>query len=318
MNPSPNLRHLTVPHDGAGRRVDAYLSDSLGVARNQCAKWIKAGLVLVNGGPCERASARLQAGDSVSVDLPEPPAETPTAQKIELAVIHEDDQVIVVNKPAGLVVHPAPGHPDGTLVNALLHHCGSLSTRGGEGRAGIVHRLDRDTSGLMVAAKTDEAHEHLQAQFAAHSTDRHYLALAARTHGRDPEDRLTIQSGHSRHPGDRRRFTGKLDGGRRAITHATVLERFRDGALLMALRLETGRTHQIRMHLSELGTPILGDPLYGGRAVVATPLIDRCALHAHRLAFDHPSGGRLEFTSEPPPDFEDALSRLRKGATWRA
>jgi 23S rRNA pseudouridine1911/1915/1917 synthase len=249
--------------------------------------------------------------------------EAPTAvelvpQAIDVPVVYEDDDVIVVYKPAGLVVHPAPGHPDGTLVNALLHLCGDrLAGVGGELRPGIVHRIDRDTSGLLVATRNDRAHRHLQAQFAAHTVQREYRAIVARTSGPLLPSEGTFDTAHGRHPTDRKRFTGKR-GRRRAVTHFRVLERFASGAALVACTLETGRTHQIRVHLSEAGHPILGDPLYGGRSASSTRLIDRLALHALSLGFTLPDGTPLYFEVPPPEDFAQALEKLARGAQWRS
>jgi 23S rRNA pseudouridine1911/1915/1917 synthase len=239
-------------------------------------------------------------------------------QAIPLAIVYEDDDVIVINKAPGMVVHPAPGHPDGTLVNALLHHCENLSGIGGRIRPGIVHRIDRDTSGLLVATKNDRAHRCLAEQFAAHSIERVYEAVVVRVHGPGLPDRITIDTPHRRHPDHRRRFTGLAGGERRAITHVEVVLRGVDGAMRVRCRLSTGRTHQIRVHLSEKGCPLLGDPLYGGRAVVANRWIPRVALHAATLGFIAPDGRSLRFESALPDDLANAVLRLERGETWRA
>lgn len=238
-------------------------------------------------------------------------------QDIPLEILYEDDHVVVVNKPTGMVVHPAAGHYDGTLVNALLFHCaGRLSSVGGAVRPGIVHRIDKDTSGALVCSKTDEAHVLLQGQFAAHTVKRQYIALCARTTGRGIGGSGTFRTRHGRHLTDRKKFTGK-SGDREAITHYEVLEHFRDGAALVRCKLETGRTHQIRVHLSEAGAPILGDPIYGGTSVARSHLVTRTALHAQTLGFVAPNGEELYFEADPPEDFQNALDRLRRGATWR-
>ncbi len=202
-------------------------------------------------------------------------------------------------------------------MNALLHHCSDLAGVGGELRPGIVHRIDRDTSGLIVATKNDAAHACLQAQFAAHTVQREYRALCAHTRGPALDDAITFETRHRRHPNDRLRFTGQHGGDRHAVTHVRVVERFADGAIEVACTLETGRTHQIRMHLSEAGYPLLGDPLYGGRAAAASRLIERTALHARVLGFVHPDERELAFTAEPPQDFLQARQKLQQGASWR-
>ena len=213
-----------------------------------------------------------------------------------------------------MVVHPAPGHADGTLVNALLHHCRDLAGVGGELRPGIVHRIDRDTSGLIVATKNDAAHSCLQAQFAAHTVLREYRALCAHTRGPALDDEVTFETRHRRHPSDRLRFTGQHGGDRHAVTHVTVVERFVDGALEVACTLETGRTHQIRMHLSEAGYPLLGDPLYGARRCGDARLdgFPRQALHAFRLGLVHPrSGEAMRWEVPLATDFATLLDELR-------
>lgn len=227
-----------------------------------------------------------------------------------LDIAWEDASVVVVNKPSGLVVHPAPGHLHGTLVHGLLHHCTDLAGIGGTLRPGIVHRIDRDTSGLLVCTKNDEAHHCLTAQFAAHTIERTYLALVVLRSGPPLEDRLTLRTGHTRHPTDRLRYTGR-HGGREAVTHIEVVERFHRAALVRCT-LETGRTHQIRMHLSERGWPLLGDRLYGGPSVVPR-WMPRQALHALTLGFDLPDGRHIHCEAAPPEDFAQALLRLRSG-----
>lgn len=306
-----------VDTDDSGLRLDLLLARVAPVSRSQAANLIAAGRASVNGRLAARSSLAVRAGDVVRLELPEPEPIGAEPEAIALDVAYEDSDVIVVNKPPGLVVHPAPGHATGTLVNALLHHCGDLSGIGGALRPGIVHRIDRDTSGLIVATKNDVAHAHLQAQFAAHTVDRQYVAIAVRVRGSGIPGPLRIESTHDRDPTDRRRFAGNVGGKRHAVTNVEPIEVLHDGALLVRCRLETGRTHQIRMHLSELGCPLLGDPLYGGRAVAETPLIGRTALHAALLGFELPGGTRVLLRADPPTDFSDALGALRSGRSWR-
>lgn len=309
---------VEVPPGEDGQRVDAFLAAATGLSRNRIAGLIDAGHVRGSTGPLTRSSHRVRAGEHFAVHVPDAAPLDTVAEDLPLAVVHEDEALIVIDKPAGMVVHPAPGHSRGTLVNALLHHCTDLAGIGGTLRPGIVHRIDKDTSGLLVVSKNDACHAHLQEQFRAHSVDRTYRALCARTHGAGiPEEGILFDTGHRRHPTDRKRFTGQHGGPRRAITHVHALERFTEGALLIEARLETGRTHQIRVHLSEHGCPLLGDPLYGGRAAASTPLIERLALHATTLGFIHPDGTRHHYHSPLPADFERALERLREGIPWR-
>ena len=221
----------------------------------------------------------------------------------------------VVEKPAGMVVHPGPGHPDGTLVNALLYHLDDLAGIGGELRPGIVHRTDKETSGALVVSKTDEAHQKLAAQFKEHTIERVYHTLV---YGAGLDDEGTFDTFHGRDPSNRMRYSGKVDKGRRAVTHWKVRERYDSEACLVECRLETGRTHQIRMHFYEANAPVLGDSMYAGRATSEVRIIDRQALHARRLVLTHPaSGERLDFTSDYPEDFQKALDALRAGKGWR-
>ncbi len=298
------------------QRLDVVISACTELSRSRAAALIREGHVHVEQRPATRSSERVSAGQRIVINIPPAAPSSAEPQDLPLDIVHEDDDVVVVNKASGVVVHPAPGHWDGTLVNALLHHCGQLSGIGGVIRPGIVHRIDRDTSGLIVATKNDRAHEHLQAQFAAHSVTRAYIAIAAQLRGPALSDAGTIETRHGRHPRDRRRFTG-AQGERHAITHYEVVERFTGGALLVRCRLETGRTHQIRVHMSEHGAPLLADPLYGGRVMERCHLIQRCALHAETLGFSHPSGEVLHFHAEPPEDFALALGKLRRGNPWK-
>ncbi len=313
--------------------------EAAALSRSRLARMLAEGAVLQDGAPVTDARRRVQAGETFELLIP-PAAETDMpAQAIPLDVVFEDASLIVVNKPAGMVVHPAPGSPAGTLVNALLAHCGaSLSGVGGVARPGIVHRIDKDTSGLVVAAKTDRAHHGLAAQFEAHSAERAYLAAV---HGvpdaGDPRLRgvrgvsfeaggvLKIESGLARHRTDRQKQAVVFGAGRHAVTRARVLEHFGSpaGAALLECRLETGRTHQIRVHLAHAGHGLIGDPVYGGRrrlsgrafaadAVAAAAGFGRQALHAAVLGFAHPeTGAALRFEADMPGDMAALIAALR-------
>ncbi len=301
---------------GAGDRLDHFLvAQCLALTRSQLRRLIDAGDVRV-GGERVKPGHRLRAGDEVEVVLRPPEPATPSPQAMDLRVLYEDHHLIVIDKPAGLVVHPAPGHPDRTLVNALLAHCTDLAGVGGELRPGIVHRLDKDTSGVMVATKDDETHNALAADFAAKRVDRAYRAVVA-----PPPQALegTFSTLFGRHPTNRKKFSSRVARGKSAVTHYRTLRRFGDVAALVECRLETGRTHQIRVHFADHGSPIVGDPIYGrkrgppvGELAAA---LGRQALHAARLAFDHPSTGeRLHFESEPPRDFQELVDALASEA----
>lgn len=285
----------------AGARLDAFVaSRANGLTRSQAARYIDEGRVSVDGKPAAK-SCRLTGGETVTVEVPEVRETAVEPQDIPLDVVYEDGDVIVVNKPAGLVVHPAPGHPDGTLVNALLHHCGaSLSGIGGEKRPGIVHRIDRDTSGLIIAAKNDAAHLGLSAQLSGHTLARTYECLVV---GNLKEDSGTVDAPIGRHPSDRKRMA-VVAGGRPAVTHWEVIARY-PGVTHVRCRLETGRTHQIRVHMAHMGCPLTGDFLYGREAPA---LITRPALHSARLELTHPiTRARLEFTAPLPEDMKVLL-----------
>ena len=272
-------------------------------------RWLSEGRVTVDDRPA-RASDKVRAGARVRVEMAPPPPSEVVPQDIPLDIVFEDEHLVVVHKPAGLVVHPAAGHPDGTLVNALRFHV-ALPAASDPTRPGIVHRLDRDTSGVMVVAKTDRAREGLIARFKLHDIERAYLAIV---HGVLPHP-VTYEGLHGRHPSDRKRFTGRVEQGKRAVTHVRPLQMFAD-ATLVECTLETGRTHQIRVHVSEGGHPILADPIYGRsartpRLRAASQAIGRLALHARLLGFRHPvSGQPVRFERAPPEDFAEALSAL--------
>ena len=310
------------PTDSDPIRIDQFLSQVLTTeTRAAVQRLIDAEHVKINGKPV-RPSLKLKGGECISVEIPAPMAAEPLPEAIPLEVLYEDHDLIVINKPAGMVVHPGAGNSSGTLVNALLAHCTDLSGIGGELRPGIVHRLDKGTSGVMVAAKNDLAHQSLSAQFSAHSIKRIYLALV---YGNPQEDSGKLEGIIGRHPTERLRQSGKARHGKHAVTRWRVRGRYGRIAL-MELRLETGRTHQIRVHMSEAGFPVVGDPLYpdGGRFnnITDTRLrklittLDRQALHARTLGFIHPStGAYLEFSSELPADMAELVSYLENPVT---
>ncbi|MCR5664894.1 MAG: RluA family pseudouridine synthase [Oscillospiraceae bacterium] len=295
----------------SGDRIDALLPrHSELLSRSAAQRLIEEGRVFVNGRPAKK-NDRVGAGDLVEALIPAPADIPLVPQDIPLDVVYEDGELIVVNKPRGLVVHPAPGHPDGTLVNALLWHCGdSLSGVGGEKRPGIVHRIDRDTSGLLVAAKNDAAHRALALQLADHSLFREYEAVVR---GAMREDGGVVRLPIGRSPTDRKRMAVNVKNGREAVTHWQVLERYR-GYTRLLCRLETGRTHQIRVHMAAIGHPLLGDGVYG--APSPDKGLEGQCLHARRLHLTHPvSGERLAFEAPLPPYFTEVLSRLVKEET---
>lgn len=290
-----------------GVRLDAFLAAQIEtLTRAQAAKLIERGEVTVNGKVAGK-SAKLNGGEQIAVTLPEPEPVEAVAQDIPLDVVYEDSDVIVVNKPAGLVVHPAPGHADGTLVNALLYHCGaSLSGIGGALRPGIVHRIDRDTSGLIIAAKNDLAHQALAAQLSDHTLARTYECVVI---GNLREDSGTVDAPIARHPSDRKRMA-VVPGGRNAVTHWEVIARY-PGYTHVRCRLETGRTHQIRVHMAYLGHPIVGDTVYGAKKAV--PGLTGQCLHAVGLRFVHPRTGELVSLSCPlPQEFTHLLRTIDK------
>ena len=293
----------------AGRRLDEVVAELAGTSRARAARWAGDGLVEVDGRPRPKAY-RLRGGERLAWSPPpEPPADGPVAEDRPLEVRYEDDRLLVVAKPAGLVVHPGPGHPTGTLVNALLGRAQtSLSAGGGAAdRPGIVHRLDKDTSGLLLVAKDDATHLALTRELAAHRVERRYLALVQ---GRLPAETGTVDAPVGRHPRDRKRMA-VVDGGRRAVTHWRVLETL-PAVQLVEATLETGRTHQVRVHLASLRHPLVGDRTYGADPTLAARLgVARPFLHAGRLAFTHPAtGARIELTEPLPPDLQGVLDRL--------
>ena len=297
----------TVEPEDAGRRLDAWLADALEeLSRSRAQQLIDGGLVTL-GDAGVKKNRPVAAGECYRVELPEPEEALPLPQDIPLDILYEDEELIVLNKPKGMVVHPAPGHPDGTLVNALLFHCGgSLSGVGGVARPGIVHRLDMDTSGLMLCAKNDRAHRLLSAQLSDRSLSREYEAILR---GTPREESGTVDAPIGRSPRDRKKMAVTAQGSRRAVTRYRVLEAF-PGYSYVRCALETGRTHQIRVHMAYIGHPVAGDPLYGG-GKAELGLTSQC-LHARSIRFIHPSTGEaMSFDSDLPEDFTRALAILR-------
>ena len=300
--------NVTLTVEQSGLRADQYLAGVLdGLTRSAAQKLLEEGRVLRRGKALKK-NDKLQAGDEVAVCIPDPTPVEIVPQDIPLDVVYEDGDVIVVNKPVGMVVHPAPGHPDGTLVNALLYHCGtSLSGINGELRPGIVHRIDRDTSGLIIAAKNDRAHLALAEQLQDHTLARVYEAVAV---GGFREDTGTVDAPIGRHPVDRKKMAIDRQHGRPAVTHWAVLGRY-PGYTHLECRLETGRTHQIRVHMAYLGHPLLGDTVYGAKK--PWPGLAGQCLHARRLKFIHPSTGQPVELECPLPDwFERVLRQIDK------
>jgi 23S rRNA pseudouridine1911/1915/1917 synthase len=306
---SGRILRFRLEEGDAGSRLDVTLSGLAEVPRAQVRRWIEAGRVRLNGRPC-RPSQKARAGDEIEARVPEPAAAEARPEAIPLDIVYSDADLVVVDKAAGMVVHPSPGHDSGTLVNALLHHCGDLAGIGGVLRPGIVHRLDRGTSGILVVAKTDVAHRALAAQFHDHSIERRYLAFVRGLPGNETG---SVDRPIGRHPRDRKRMSVRTNAGRSACTHWRVERRFpASGISRLTIRPETGRTHQIRVHLSSVGLPILGDPVYGGsrrsaRRSSAEAALTRPALHAASLGFAHPRSGEwLRFEAALPAD----LARL--------
>jgi 23S rRNA pseudouridine1911/1915/1917 synthase len=300
------MARFVVGEGEAEQRLDMALAALLGISRSQVRRWIDDGRVRVNAGGA-RAAQRLRLGDRLEAAAPEPLAPGLGPEPIPLSILHEDADLIVLDKPAGLVVHPAPGHARGTLVNALLHHCRELAGVGGVLRPGIVHRLDRSTSGVLVAAKNDAAHQSLAEQFRDHTIERRYLAFVR---GLPGSDAGRVERAIGRHPSDRKRMSVAGRRGREARTDWRVLRRFARSALsLLEVAPATGRTHQIRVHLASAGLPILGDPVYGRGA--GRPGCGRPALHAARLGFRHPrTGERLLFEAPLASDLAALLREL--------
>lgn len=310
---------LRVLEKDQGRRLDQFLSEANpNLSRSQAKRLIEQEFILLNNRPT-KPSAHVKAGDIISGNIPKPESLSLKPQPIPLTILYEDSSIIVIDKPAGMVVHPAYGNPSGTLVNALLYHCQDLAGINGVLRPGIVHRLDKDTSGVMVVAKEDEAYHQLAKQFKDRTVEKIYLAIA---YGRFGQDEGSIDSAIGRHPSQRKKMSTKTKKGRPAITLWRVIERL-DGFTLLEILPRTGRTHQIRVHLSSMGHPLLGDPLYGRKGrpgAIHDPVLKEClkkmnrqALHAQRLEFNHPrTGERMCFVSPIPQDMSYVLSLLRR------
>jgi 23S rRNA pseudouridine1911/1915/1917 synthase len=313
------IHTITIPADAEGNRLDVFLASVLpNQSRSHIQRLIKDGKVTI-AGHTAKANHAVKPGLQIAVDIPEPIDPEPQPEALPLTIVYQDRDLLVVDKPAGMVVHPAAGHADGTLVNALLHHVDDLSGIGGEKRPGIVHRLDRGTSGLMVVAKHDAAHEELSRQFSDREVEKEYIALvwgevmAGRridaAIGRDASNRKKMSAA----------APNRVRRSREAVTRITGAEHFGRTLTLVQVAIHTGRTHQIRVHLSAIGHPVVGDALYGGvhRRVPgdlrAVTHLDRPFLHAARLAFTHPADGRrMEFSSELPPDLQQVLDELRE------
>ncbi len=328
------------PPDRLDKALARFVPEEAALSRSRIAKLLADGAIRRDGAPVTDAKAKVAEGEVYEITVGPAEVVETKAEAIPLTVVWEDEDLIVIDKPAGMVVHPAPGSKDGTLVNALLHHCGdTLSGVGGERRPGIVHRIDKDTSGLLVVAKSDRAHHGLARQFEKHTVNRRYLALVhgvpdqndPRLHGTkgtnfEPGGILKITTQLARHKTDRQRQAVLFHGGRHAVTRVRVIERFGTppAAALVECWLETGRTHQIRVHMAHVGHTLIGDPTYGGRrkpavkalgeaAAKAVSDFPRQALHAATLGFTHPvTGEELQFTSDLPEDFSELLTCLRR------
>ncbi len=309
---------INVTERESGRRLDQFLSGiHLNLSRSRAKNLIEKHLIFLNQKPT-KPSAHLKTGDTVSGFLPEPEPLSLEPEPLPLTILYEDPAIIVINKPSGMVVHPAYGNPSGTLVNALLYHCRDLAGINGVLRPGIVHRLDKDTSGVMVVAKEDEAFHHLAKQFKNRTVEKVYLAIV---YGKFGHNEGFIDSAIGRHPTERKRMSTRARKGRAAITRWKKAEEF-DGCTLLEIFPQTGRTHQIRVHLSSMGHPVLGDPLYGRRGrpgAIHDPILKECvkrmnrqALHARGLKFTHPrTGERVQFISPIPEDMKEVLEWLR-------
>ena len=303
------MARLSVPTDATGRRLDAWLAQDVpGLSRARWQGLIRGGHVRVDG-QVHKPGHVLRGRELIEYDIPPSEPVSLTAEDIPLSILYEDHDLIAINKPAGLVVHPAPGHAKGTLVHALLHHCDDLTGVGGQLRPGIVHRLDKDTSGVMIAAKNQQAHTGLTSQFKRREVEKEYLALV-RGHPHPPEGVIEAAIGRSER--NRKRMSTRTTRGRPATTHYAVSDALADAALVR-IRIETGRTHQIRVHMAHIGHPILGDAVYGGRRVPDALKAERQMLHAYRLRIRHPATDQaLEFVAPLPADIDAMTDALRR------
>ena len=311
----PQEHQLIVPNDAVGKRVDLFLTEAMsGISRSHVAGWIRDGHVWIEGLPVRKSGVRLRPGQTVCVRIPDPVPIEAHPEAIPLDVLYEDDHLLVINKEAGLVVHPAPGHAGGTLVNAVLHHCDRLSSIGGCIRPGIVHRLDKDTSGVLIVTKTDAAQTGLSDQFKHRQVQKTYLALVV---GRMPRPDGVVDLPIGRHPVDRKKMSVRATRSRNALTLWHEREVY-TGISLLEIEIKTGRTHQIRVHMAAMGHPVAGDVVYGGRLPQSAPsrwasLIRRPMLHAWKIVFTHPVTGRPMACRAPlAPDMEAALTALRE------
>ncbi|AKO93905.1 RluA family pseudouridine synthase [Priestia filamentosa] len=296
---------LSMEESQAGQRLDKVLSSSIEGSRTQIQQWIKDGNVKVNESKA-KGNYKVKVNDTIVIEIPEPEPLDVVPEEMDLDIYYEDEDVLVVNKPRGMVVHPAPGHVSGTLVNGLMAHCKDLSGINGVMRPGIVHRIDKDTSGLLMVAKNDLAHESLVSQLVAKTVTRRYKAIV---HGEIAHENGTIDAPIGRDKKDRQSMTVTNENSRDAVTHFKVLERFKDFTFVEC-QLETGRTHQIRVHMKYIGFPLAGDPKYGPKKTLD---IDGQALHAGILGFDHPRTGEYkEFEAPLPEEFSDLLDLLAK------
>ncbi|MCX7904359.1 MAG: RluA family pseudouridine synthase [Caloramator sp.] len=300
------IKTFLVESNDAGKRVDVFLSEKIDdMSRSRIQKLIEENKVKVNSKEI-KSNYKIKSGDEITVEVPEPVMLQIEAEDIDIDILYEDDDIVVVNKPQGMVVHPAAGNYTGTLVNALLKKCRTLSSINGVIRPGIVHRIDKDTSGVLVVAKNDFAHQHLAEQIKEHSVKRIYMAL---TEGVIKQDTGTIDKPIGRHPIHRKKMA-VVENGKRAVTHFKVLERYKENTLIEA-RLETGRTHQIRVHMASIGHPLVGDPVYGFRKQKFN--LKGQALHAMVLGFIHPRTGEyMEFSSPLPNYFQNLIEKLRR------
>jgi len=315
----PQVLALTVEPAAAGFRLDQLLAQRLDFSRARLQRWLKAGLVLVNG-QARPPSYKVRAGDAIEVAVPPPEPSYLLPEPLPLEIIYEDRDLLVVNKPPGLVTHPGAGHKTGTLLNALLHHCPELQEIGDVSRPGLVHRLDKDTSGLLVVAKTELAHRALVSQFQKHEVKKKYLALVW---GRLPQREGRIAREIGRHPQERHKMSVHARRGKDAVTLWRVIQKFPGPLTLVELSPQTGRTHQLRVHLTAEGHPILGDAVYGGGASRfkgappalsgLQPLVKRQMLHAWQLRFTHPrSGGEVGWEAALPEDFQAVIDKLAR------